>query len=183
MVDYALENDHLITIADTTPADDAVSGDPSLMPFRPILGAGVIVAKHEVAPQRYHILVQGVTRVLFRDELEQTMPFRQVHAEILPDEEIDETSLFDLEDHVRELVSRFADYHENSAKALYEILKNAPNAEILTHMLSANIVSAPQLRQTLFQELNPLQRLEMIYQHIGDLLLEVEIEGDNGLAH
>ena len=143
----------------------------------------MIVAKNEVAPQRYHILVQGVTRVILLDELDQIMPFRQVQAEILPDEEVEESSLFQIEDQLRDLVSCFAQHHKDSAKALYEVLKNAPNAEVLSNMLSANIVSAPDLRQSLFEELNPHRRLEMIYQHIGDLLLEASFEGGHDLTH
>lgn len=183
LVDYALEHDHLLTIADTSPSQDVIGGSANASPVRPILGAGVIVAKHNVAPQRYHILVQGVTRVILLDELEQAMPFRQVHAEILLDEEVEESPLFKLEDQVRDLVSCFAQQRHESAKALYEILNNAPNAEVLSNMLSANIVSAPELRQSLFEELNPYRRLEMIYQHIGDLLLEASFGTESDLSH
>ena len=183
MVDYALENDHLLTIADTSPSENIVGGHAHASPVRPILGAGVIVAKHEVAPQRYHILVQGVTRVILLDELDQVMPFRQVQAEILPDEEVEERSLVRLEDQLRDLVSCFAEHNPESTRALYEVLKSAPNAEVLSNMLSANIVSAPQLRQSLFEELNPQRRLQMIYKHIGDLLLEASFEQDSDLAH
>lgn len=183
MVDYALENDHLLTIADTTLNDDQIQTDPTRPLVRPILGAGVIIAKQQVAPDRYQILVQGVTRVLMRDELEQTMPFRQVHAEILPDEETDEQALYEIEDRLRELIGHFAVQNESQAQALYELLKNAPNAEVLGNTIGANIVSVPELRQTLFEELNPMKRLEMIYQHIGDQLLHTELEGSSNLVH
>lgn len=183
MVDYALENDHLLTIADTILSDDQSHDDPNRPSIRPILGAGVIIAKKQIAPNRYQILVQGVTRVIMRDELEQTMPFRQVHAEILLDEETDEVGLGEVEDRLRELIGHFAAHNESQSKALYELLENAPNADILGNMISANIVSAPELRQTLFEELNPLHRLEMIYKHIGDLLLQSETSTSSNLIH
>ena len=131
MVDYALDNDHLLTIADTSLNDDQVQADPSRPMMRPILGAGVIIAKQQIAQDRYQILVQGVTRVLMRDELEQTMPFRQVHAEILPDEVTDEQALYEIEDRLRELIGHFAIQNESHSQALYELLKNAQNAEWL----------------------------------------------------
>jgi uncharacterized protein len=183
MVDYALENDHLLTIADTVLSDDQIHDDPDRPSIRPILGAGVIIAKQQIAPNRYQILVQGVTRVIMRDELEQTMPFRQVHAEILLDEETDEIGLGEVEDRLRELIGHFAVHNESQSKALYELLENSPNADILGNMISANIVSAPALRQTLFEELNPLNRLKMIYQHIGDLLLQSETTTSSDLIH
>ena len=185
MIDYALENDHLITIGDTQfemQVDEKESesidrdGDSNPPAIRPILGAGVIIAVNKTEAQRYQILVQGVTRVMMLEELEQTMPFRQVSAEILPDEDSDPKQLFQIEDQLRSLLGHFAEENESKAEALYELLKTAPNAEVLSHMISANLVSPPGLRQSLFEELNPSRRLEMIYQYIGDLLLQSELE-------
>lgn len=185
MIDYALENDHLITIGDTqidTPVDegeifDSNVDEDSVPPaIRPILGAGVIIAVNKSDNQRYQILVQGVTRVKMLEELEQTMPFRQVSAEILPDEDSDPKQLFQIEDQLRSLLGHFAEQNESKSEALYDLLKTAPNAEVLSHMIGANLVSSSTLRQSLFEELNPSRRLEMIYQHIGDLLLRSEPE-------
>lgn len=184
MIDYALENDHLITIGDTQfemQDDDMesenIDRDDSQPPaIRPILGAGVIIAVNKTEAQRYQILVQGVTRVMLLEELEQTMPFRQVSAEILPDEDSDPKRLFQIEDQLRSLLGHFAEENESKAEALYELLKTAPNAEVLSYMIGANLVSSPGLRQSLFEELNPSRRLEMIYQYIGDLLLQSELE-------
>ena len=183
MIDYALDNDHLITIGDThfeahTTTDrlensDLDSNSPAI---RPILGAGVIIAVNKSDAQRYQILVQGVTRVMMLEELEQTMPFRQVSAEILPDEDSDPKHLFQVEDQLRSLLGHFAEENESKAEVIYDLLKTAPNAEVLSHMIGANLVSSPSLRQNLFEELNPSRRLEMIYKYIGDLLLRSESE-------
>ena len=118
MVDYALEHDHLLVIADTTPAGDQVNDNPKTPAIRPILGAGVIIAKQEIAKNRYHILVQGVTRVILLDEHEQSMPFRQIEAEILPDEEVDESQLLDVELRLRDLLDHLAENQEDKAEAL-----------------------------------------------------------------
>ena len=136
----------------------------------------MIIAVNKTEAQRYQILVQGVTRVMLLEELEQTMPFRQVSAEILHDEDSDPKQLFQIEDQLRSLLGHFAEENESKAEALYELLKTAPNAEVLSHMIGANLVSSPGLRQSLFEELNPSRRLEMIYQYIGDLLLQSELE-------
>jgi hypothetical protein len=178
MIDYALENDHLITIGDTQfdDIDDEIDEESEQPRIRPILGAGVIIAVNKTEAQRYQILVQGVTRVMMLEELEQTMPFRQVSAEILPDEESDPKQIFQAEDQLRSLLVHFAEENESKAETLYDLLKTAPNAEVLSHMIGANLVSSPTMRQSLFEELNPSRRLEMIYQHIGDLLLQSELE-------
>ena len=183
MVDYALENDHLIVIADTTPTGDQSSSDPSHPAIRPILGAGIIVAKQKIATNRYHILVQGLTRVALLEEHEQTMPFRQIEAEILPDEKVDASELLSVELRLRDLLTHLAEHQEDKAEAVAALSKNAPNGEVLGNMIGANIVSNPTLRQTLFEELNPLRRLEMIYDHVGDLLLNSEFEKEENLYH
>ena len=183
MIDYALDNDHLITIGDThfephktTDGIESSDLDCNSPAIRPILGAGVIIAVNKSDAQRYQILVQGVTRVMMLEELEQTMPFRQVSAEILPDEDSDPKQLFQIEDQLRSLLGHFAEENESKAEALYDLLKTAPNAEVLSHMIGANLISSSSLRQDLFEELNPSRRLEMIYKHIGDLLLRSESE-------
>lgn len=165
MIDYALEHDHLITIGDMSSYEEGE---------KQILGAGVIIAKQETAPKRYQILVQGVTRVQVIEEIEQTMAFRQVHAEILPDEEQDENELLDAEDKLRELLGHFAEANESQSQGVYELLKNAPSSEVLSHMIGANIVTSPKLRQALFDELNPVRRLDMIYEHVSLLLLNAQ---------
>ena len=118
MVDYALEHDHLISIASpmTNEEDPDHSEPPAL---NPILGAGVIIAKEEVSSKRYNIFVRGVTRILLREELEQIHSFRQVEAEILQDEEVDEERLLIKENELR-----------NTIKSNHVV-----NAEILEHPL------------------------------------------------
>lgn len=187
MIDYALENDRLITIGDTQfddtddDIDDDIEDESEPPRIRPILGAGVIIAVNKTEDQRYQILVQGVTRVMMLEELDQTMPFRQVSAEILTDKEIDPKQVFQAEDQLRSLLAHFAEENESKAETLYDLLKTAPNAEFLSHMIGANLVHSPIMRQSLFEELNLSRRLEMIYQHIGDLLLQSELEDSTPL--
>lgn len=173
LVDYALEHNHLISIAspvsDNRTQDLAGHQDP---PLRPILGAGEIITKKEVAPKRYVIFVHGVARILLREELERTHTFRQVEAEILRDEEVDQILLQTQENELRNLMQVYAAAHSKSAGDIYAILKKSPNAEVLSHLLGARIPCSPRDKRNIFEELNPLQRLELIKQHLSNLLLK-----------
>ena len=176
MVDYALEHDHLLSIA--TPVDpteledeliDAEAPPPTL---RPILGAGVIVAKEEVAPKRYQIFVRGVTRIRMREELDQMYTFRQVEAEIIQDEEVDADTLARRETDLRNMLVSYATAYEKHAEEVKMILKHSPNAEVLTNLLGARVRCPAQDKRALFEELNPLQRIIKLERHFSRLLLK-----------
>jgi Lon protease-like protein len=173
LVDYALEHDQLISIASPMPSSVGTSDGDKEPPFRPILGAGEIITKKEVAPKRYVIFVHGVTRILLREELEKTHAFRQVEAEILRDEAVDQSSLQTKENELRNLMQVYAAAHTKSAEDIYTILKKSPNAEVLSHLLGARIPCSPKDKRKIFEELNPLQRLELIKRHLSGLLLKV----------
>lgn len=169
LVDYALETkkNHLISIA--TPLEDGLEGEPPQL--RPILGAGLIIAKQEVSPKRYNILVRGVTRILLKEELEQTHLFRQVEAEILQDEEVNQDELQLRENELRNLIQVYAQAHPKSAEDLYLILNHSTDAEVLSHLLGARIPCPPQEKQRIFEELNPVKRLALIKHHLSTMLL------------
>lgn len=176
MVDYALGHDHLLTIADLDPSGDLVEEAPSLPALRPIMGAGVIVMKQEIATSRYHILVQGISRVLLLEELDSRYPFRQVRAELLPDEESDVEALKSIEQDLRSLMVQYAELRPQHADKIYAMMESAPNADILSNMLSAHAVGDSHLRQVLFEDINPLRRAQLIYQHMGDTLLQMDLD-------
>jgi len=176
MVDYALEHDHLISIASPIESENEGDGDREHPPLRPILGAGVIIAKEEVSSTRYNIFVRGVTRILLREELEQTYTFRQVEAEILQDEEVDQECLLVKENELRNLMLVYAATYTKSAEDIYTILKRSPNAEVLSHLLGARIRCSKRDKLRIFEELNPLQRLELIEQHLSHLLLKISTQ-------
>jgi hypothetical protein len=182
MVDYALAHDHLLTIADLDPRGDQVGGGPSNPALRPIMGAGVIVMKQEVANSRYHILVQGVSRVLLRDECDSRYPFRQVRAELLPDEESDDEMLKTMERDLRSLMLQYAEARPQHAEKIFAMMESAPNVDVLTNMLSAHAVADTHLRQVLFEDINPLRRAQLIYEHMGDMLLQMDMDSST-IAH
>lgn len=175
MVDYAIEHNHLITLADVSTVSDGdeSEAEPQL---RPILGAGVIILKRDLPGGRYQLLVQGVSRVFMLEELDQQHSFRQVRAELMVDEEVNADELTKLEGQLRSLMFGYAEQHPKQADKIYAILESAPDASVLGHMLSAHLIKDPQHKRVLFEDLNPLRRAQNVYQFISDIFVNGDVE-------
>ena len=173
MLHYALEHDHLIAIADTEPMGDLhPSGDPEAPDIRPILGAGVVVASQEESDGRWRILVQGVTRVSLVSERPQIHSFRQVRAEILPETDAEEALLDTDSMRVQELLLQLSDLNIKYQEVTTAILQNSTSPDMLSHMVSAHLITNADTRRTLFEELDPHVRLSRLYHELGLLTLD-----------
>jgi uncharacterized protein len=186
MLHYALEHDHLIAIADTEPMGDLplpLSIDPETPDIRPILGAGVVVASKEKSDGRWRILVQGVTRISLVAERPQIHSFRQVRAEILHETDTDEALLDQDSMRVQELLLQLSDLNVKYQDVTSAILQNSTSPDMLSHMVSAHIITNSDTRRALFEELDPQVRLSLLYQELGQLTLDEIQRSDEIILH
>ena len=174
MVDYALEHEHLLAIADIEPTETNKSSSR----LRSTLGAGVIVDVKSQSDGSKYILLRGITRLTLIEERPQVHAFRQVHARILFDEDTAEEPLSTIDYQVRSLLMSMADDFPKMQETLYAMLENAPNPEILSNMLSAHLVKDAYLQRYLFEEINPQMRLESIFDDLADLCVQTSEESE-----
>jgi hypothetical protein len=165
MVDYALEHDKLIAIADVNPS----GGAPELPPM---LGAGVIVQVKKLQGGRYNILLQGITRVRLIEERPQVHSFRQARAEIIINSDEPEESLVDLDLTVRDLIVQLSEQHPKEREALLELLEHASDPLLLSELSAARLLRSLTRRRRAFGTLSPSHRLEVISEGLGELLMK-----------
>lgn len=165
MVEYALEHDKLIAIADVG------HGGPN-PDLPPMMGAGVIVHVKKLPSARYNILLQGITRVRLIEERPQVRSFRQAKAVILINEEERNQELIELDLCVRDLVLQLGAQHPKEHDAFIELLEHASNPILLSELSAARLLRDLPRRRQAFGTLSPTRRLEVIADGLGELLMK-----------
>jgi Lon protease-like protein len=179
MVDYALEHEHLLAIADI----DQMETSKSVSRLRSTLGAGVIVDVKSQLDGSKHVLLRGVTRLTLIEERPQIHAFRQVHARILLEEDIPEDPLSMIDYQVRSLLMSMASNFPKMQEKIYAMLENTPSPNILSNMLSAHLVTDRDLQRYLFEEINPQIRLESIFEELADLCVKTSEKNEDIYLH
>ena len=174
MLQYALEHDKLIAIADVEPQAD----NPTLPP---VLGAGVVLKVKELPGSRFNVLMHGITRLKLIEERPQIHSFRQAHAEILMNEQDPEEELLERDLLARDLITQLAELHPPEREALIERLDHCPTPELLSEVASARLLRDLLRRREAFGTLSPARRLDVLNEGLGELLLSVA--GVVGEAH
>ena len=173
MLEYVLEHNHLIAIADIEQPDISSELNEREPILRPILGAGVVVAAQKHPDGRHNILVQGVTRLSLIEEHPQIHAFRQVNGEILHDLKTDGDRLVERALEVRQLLKEMSAINPKLEEAITAISENAGSPDVLSNMLGAHLVNDPGTKRIIFEELNPYTRLEMLYESLGTSILNM----------
>ena len=187
MLEYVLEHEHLLAVADVDPAQNHQAKSR----LRPVLGAGIVMDMKSQSDGSKVIFLQGITRLNFIEERPQIHSFRQVHAEILFDEKTAAEPLTHVDYKIRSLLLHVAQGHSAMQDMLHDILElsNTPEIlsnvlsakiEILSNMLNSNLVIDVALKRYLFEEINPRLRLESIYDELADLCVE-SLENKKGV--
>jgi len=171
MIEYALEHDKLIAIADVRAEDP----NPALPPM---MGAGVIVHVKKLQGRRYNILLQGITRVKLIEERPQVRSFRQAKAQIIMNEEERDQGLVELDLSVRDLIIQLGEQHPNEREAFHELLEHASNPLLLSELSAARLLRDLPRRRLAFATLSPSRRLEVIIDGLGELLMQGASELD-----
>lgn len=165
MIEYALEHDKLIAIADV----NSSQSNPSLPPM---LGAGVIVHVKKLPENRYNILLQGITRVRLIEEKPQLRSFRQAKAEIIINDEESDEEIVELDLMVRDLIIQLSEQHPKEREPLLELLEHASNPMLLSELSSARLLRDLSRRRQAFGTLSPSRRLEILADGLGEMLMK-----------
>ena len=63
------------------------------------------------------------------------------------------------------------------------ILQNSTSPDMLSHMVSAHLITNADTRRTLFEELDPHVRLKIIYHELGLITLDEIQRADGIISH
>jgi Lon protease-like protein len=170
----ALEGDRVIAIATLVSEGGAVQ---DRAPVHPIAGVGLIETDERSADGRYDILVRGVARVRLVSEIANGKPYREFRAEILDDVGPADAegsvalarARAALEQLVIELVQVLPP--ESGAAQLAQTAARTSSLSVLTDLVAAAVVSEPDQRLAVLEELDVGERLAMVTSELAGVVL------------
>jgi Lon protease-like protein len=172
MTAAALEGDRVLAIP-TLASEEGASQDRA--PVHPIAGVGVIEADEALADGRYHIVVRGVARVRLLTEHDNGQPYREFRAELLQDVyppggpralEAQRRALESLVLQLAELLPP-----ESGAPQLAEYATRSPNPSALADLVAAAVVSEPNQRLSVIEQLDVAKRLDFVTGEVAGVIL------------
>ncbi len=172
LVQEALRGDRVVAVPALYTKADAQQLRPRL---KPICGAGVIEAEQEYPDGRYDIIVRGLARVRLVEELPVDRMYREWKAEILEDvwpaggPRALAPQLEALRQLVYELSTRLPT--ESGAPQLAEAVAQMSDPSSIVDLVGAAVVSDPESRQKVLEELDVARRLEYVLEEVAGVVL------------
>ncbi|WP_242360406.1 LON peptidase substrate-binding domain-containing protein [Anaeromyxobacter sp. SG17] len=172
LVKDALAGDRVVAIPALYTKADAQRLRPRL---KPICGAGIIEAEQEYPDGRYDILVRGLARVRLVEEHVTEKAYREWKAEIL--EEIwpqgGAAALVPELEALRQLVYELSTRlpAESGAPQLAEAVAQMSDPSAIVDLVGAAVVSDPESRQKVLEELAVARRLEYVLEEVAGVVL------------
>jgi Lon protease-like protein len=172
MIADALEGDRVLALAALVSEGGAVQ---DRAPIHAIAGVGLIETDALRPDGRYDILVRGVARVRLVDELANGKPYREFRAEVLDDiwppggAGALAQARGALEQLVLELVQVLPP--ESGAAQLAQAAARTTSPSVLADLVAAAVVSEPDNRLAVLEELDVARRLAMVTSEIAGVVL------------
>ncbi len=161
----ALSGDKLVTIVQYRTGVETPPGQRPLIESVACLGK---IIQHEKLPDgRYRFLLLGLKRVRLVEELSTEKLYRTAQAEILEDEEIEES-----EEISAELAERFRALlvKQNRLDSDFDLLlKSQVPLGVLSDIIGHALPLGPALKQTLLQVLDPNVRAQQLIERLREM--------------
>ncbi|HSD18976.1 MAG TPA: LON peptidase substrate-binding domain-containing protein [Anaeromyxobacter sp.] len=172
LVREALRGDRVVAVPALYTKADAQQLRPRL---KPICGAGLIEAEQEYPDGRYDIIVRGLARVRLVEELPVDRMYREWKAEIL--EEVwpagGPRALAPQLEALRQLVYELSTRLPTGSGApqLAEAVAQMTDPSSIVDLVGAAVVSDPESRQKVLEELDVARRLEYVLEEVAGVVL------------
>ncbi len=168
----ALRGDRMLAVA-TLASEEGATQDRA--PVQPIAGAGFIEEEEELPDGRFHIVVRGLARVRLVEELENGLPYREFTAELLDDvyPPGGPAALLRQRRALEACVLQLAEVlpPESGAPQLAELAARTPSASKLADLVAAAVVSEPDKRLAVIEELDVAKRLDLVTGEVASVIL------------
>jgi Lon protease-like protein len=168
----ALATDRVMAVATLRSGESAAQARAAV---HPVAGAGFIEADERLPEGRFNIVLRGVSRVRLVEELDRGKPYREFQVEVLEDRyppagpEALQGQVEALEQCVYELASLLPP--ESGAAQLAEAAARLRSAGRLADMVAAAVVSEPEARLRVIEELDVGKRLEFVMGEVAGVIL------------
>jgi Lon protease-like protein len=135
-------------------------------PVFEVCGAGRIIEHLEHEDGRYHLVLQGVSRVRIVNEHPPAAAYRVVRAEPIHDLPADPRLSTTLETAIRTLWQRLAPRLPEAIRDLAEVTRGAEDAAAFSDRLAAVMAGEGDVTQQLLAEADPCERLRLIAERL-----------------
>ncbi len=165
LVRDARDQDLPIAIAMVRPGISDTLGRPTV---HRVAGAGFLEGIEELHDGRFLIELVGVARVELVHEHPPEQAYRRVVANLLrePDARLDADPLETL----RLLLVALQSSHPQAARSLIRLIEGQRHPGVVADLLASAVIADAQRRQSLLEQVDPVQRLESITHHLGEVL-------------
>jgi Lon protease-like protein len=168
----ALATDRVMAVATLRSGEGAAQARAAV---HPVAGAGFIEADERLPEGRFNIVLRGVSRVRLVEELDRGKPYREFQVEVLEDRyppggpEALQGQVEALEQCVYELAGLLPP--ESGAAKLAEAAARLRSPGRLADMVGAAVVSEPDARMRVLEELDVGRRLEFVMGEVAGVIL------------
>jgi uncharacterized protein len=179
LVRDAMNGERLIAIASLQPGfEDDYHGRP---PVRPIVGVGVVIAHEPLEEGRANILLRGLTRARIERELPAEENYRRVEARALVDEPRPGFDAAAARQTLSLLANTLAASLPSGGDTLRELVRATSQPAALFDVLAAALVTDPDDRLALLEQVDPAVRAEKVSNEIATVL--ARLASTNGPAN
>jgi len=172
MTTDALATDRVMAVATLRSGESAAQARAAV---HTVAGAGFIEADERLPEGRFNIVLRGVSRVRLVEELDRGKPYREFQVEVLEDRYPPagpaalQGQVEALEQCVYELASLLPP--ESGAAHLAEAAARLRSPGRLADMVAAAVVSEPEARLRVIEELDVGRRLEFVMGEVAGVIL------------
>jgi|APLak6261674355_1056100.scaffolds.fasta_scaffold04415_2 hypothetical protein len=178
MVKDAVESDGLFAMAQVLPGQEALlqGGTPAL---EPMLCIGTITVNEQLEDGRYNLVLVGIARARIVRELPQTRLYREVEAELVEDEAIDDGEDGSLRRAVVELVARVPTQVGQRVASVTSRVSGGALADVV----ASTFMQDPAQRFEVLKETDVRQRMEIVTEELLSLVGHLKPRKPEGLMN
>lgn len=164
----AMSEDRLIAIASLEPGfEDQYQARP---PVRSVIGVGLVIGHEPLEEGRANILLRGVARARIDRELPPTERYRRVEATTLTDEFEPAFKAESARETLSLLANKLASSLPSGGDTLRELVRKTVEPAALIDVLAAALITDPDERQRLLEELRVSVRANRVCNRIATVL-------------
>jgi Lon protease-like protein len=167
----AMASDRRFAIAVLTDDYDPSEDGPGRRPaIRPVCGVGEVIAHEPLPDGRSNILLHGLARVRILEELPPAHEYRLVRAVPLVDRYPAGVDLGPTQHALIALSDQLAERLPEGGDTLRALVRSQPDPAALSDVLAATLVTDPEERQALLENLDVNMRMEAVARAIAEAL-------------
>jgi Lon protease-like protein len=136
-----------------------------------IAGLGEIVDANPLTDDRFNILVRGLHRIRIEEEHPDGL-YRTARVQLLDDQEPADVAAFENNyQRLAALCNQLALYLGQAGAQLRKLVRTQGSPGRRVAAIAAALVTDPDARQVLLCTLDPTERVNLLIDHVGDLLV------------